>query len=76
MAEQVSSHQNDILWCLNNINICTVGIAVDWINDKIYLTVSRKIIKFDPKIKSTTTIVALTDATPRGIGVFPHKSNT
>lgn len=55
---------------------CTVGIAVDWINDKVYCTVESKIIEFDPSTKSTTDIATLNDDTPRGIGVFPHKNNT
>ena len=61
---------------LNNTNICTAGIAVDWINDKIYLTISSKIVEFDPKTRSTTTLATLSDGIPRGIGVFPHKNNT
>lgn len=77
MEQQVSSHHN-VYFKLNNTKniICTAGIAVDWINDKIYLTISSKIIEFDPKTRSTTTLATLGDGIPRGIGVYPHKNNT
>ena len=49
-------------------------MAVDWINDKVYMTVDHKIVEVDLNTNSITDIATLTGR-PKGIGVFPHKNN-
>ena len=61
--------------CTTIIIICTVGMAVDWINDKIYWTAGDKIFEFDPNTDNIIDISTLTDGNPMGIGIFPHKNN-
>ena len=64
----------EILIITNFLTLSDGGLAVDWINDKVYWTQNNKIMVFDLTMNSNTEIVALTGI-PLGIGVFPYRNN-